>query len=292
MKPPPFRYVAADSLDEAVAALAEHGDEAKLLAGGQSLIPMMNFRLARPAVLIDLNRLVDLQYVERSESGGLRVGAMTRQSVLERQPLVAELAPLVTETVPYVAHPQIRNRGTVGGNLAHADPASELPAVALALGARFRTRGPGGERWLAAEEFFTGLLTTALASDELLVEVEFPGATARTGYAFEELARRHGDYAQVGVAVVLKLDENGRCSDARIVYLSVGDTPLAAREAAARLVGEVPDRQTISEAAALAAEREIDPSGDIHASAAYKRHLTRVLTERALVRAGERAAAA
>ncbi len=289
MKPAPFDYVAPDSLEEALAVLAEHGDEAKILAGGQSLVPMMNFRLAQPALLADCNRLGSLDFIREGDGGSLRIGAMTRMRRLERDPLVASKAPLVRETVPHIAHPQIRNRGTVGGSLAHADPASELPVLALARGFRLRLQRAGGDRWVEAADFFTGLLTTALEPEEMLTEIEIPPMPARTGWAFAEVARRHGDYAQVGVAALVTVDGDGLCAGARLVYLSVGETPMAAPRAAAALVGARLSEDILRQAAEIASAREIEPSGDIHASEAYKRHLARVLTVRALTTAAARA---
>ncbi len=288
MKPAPFEYLAPDSLDAALEALAGSGGDAKLLAGGQSLIPVMNFRLAQPAMLVDLNRLRELDYV-RQEGGDLRIGAMTRQRTLERDPLVAKLTPLLAETVPFIAHPQIRNRGTVGGSLAHADPAAELPAVAVALDARFRLRRSGGERWVEARDFFCGLFATVLEPDEMLVEVALPATPARTGWAFLEVARRHGDYAQVGVAARVTLDDAGKCRDARLVYLSVGDGPVDARGAAGLLAGTDLGDEAIAAAADKASRDEMEPTGDIHASSDFKRHLARVVTGRALRRAFARA---
>ncbi|HWN41399.1 MAG TPA: xanthine dehydrogenase family protein subunit M [Thermoanaerobaculia bacterium] len=291
MKPAPFEYLAPDSLDAALDILAHRGGEAKLLAGGQSLIPVMNFRLAQPSLLVDLNRLRDLDYMKEDEGGGLRIGAMTRQRRLERDPLVPRLAPLLREAVPFIAHPQIRNRGTVGGSLAHADPAAELPAVAVALDARFRLQSARGERWVEAREFFAGLFTTTLEPDEMLVEVALPPPPPNTGWAFLEVARRHGDYAQVGIAARVTLDEGGRCREARLVYLSVGDGPVEAREAARMLAGTDLSDEAIAAASDKASRDEMDPTGDIHASADFKRHLARVLTGRALRRAGARAQA-
>ena len=291
MKPAPFAYHRPATLDEALALLAEHGGEAKPLAGGQSLIPAMNFRLARPAVLVDLNRVAELGYV-RAGRDGLQIGAMTRQRAVERSDAVRSAAPLLAEAMPFIAHPQIRNRGTVGGSLAHADPAAELPAVMLALEARFRARGPQGERWIPAGEFFTGILETALGPDELLLEVAVPKSPARTGYAFAELARRRGDYALVGVAARVTLDRRGRCQAARITLFSVGDGPVLAAAAAAMLDGQEPSPEAMRAAADAAAQRDIDPPSDIHASAAYRRRLAAVLTRRALARAVERAAQA
>jgi carbon-monoxide dehydrogenase medium subunit len=289
MKPAPFEYQAPASLEAALDALARHGGDAKLLAGGQSLIPVMNFRLAEPALLIDINKLAELDFIRRDEEGNLRIGAMVRQRRLERDPLVAGMAPLLHEAMPFIAHPQIRNRGTFGGSLAHADPAAELPALAVALGARFRLRRAGGDRWVAAEDFFAGLFATALEPDEMLVEAAIPPSPAHTGWAFLEVARRHGDYAQVGVAARVTLDESGRCREARLVYLSVGDAPVVAREAARLLEGEELSPEAIAAAAEKAAGDEMDPLGDIHATPEFKRHLARVLTRRVLRKAGERA---
>lgn len=289
MKPAPFEYLAPDSLDAVLDVLARHGGDAKILAGGQSLIPVMNFRLAQPSLLVDLNKLSELDFVRRGEDGGLRIGGMTRQRRLERDPLIAEAAPLLHEAVPFIAHPQIRNRGTFGGSLAHADPAAELPALAVALRARLRLRKAGGDRWVEAGDFFAGLFTTALEPDEVLVEAAIPPLAPRTGWAFLEVARRHGDYAQVGVAALVTLGEDGRCREARLVYLSVGDVPVEAREAAALLAGQEISAQAIAAAAEKASRDEMDPLGDIHATAEFKRHLARVLTGRVLRRAAERA---
>ena len=291
MKPAAFAYYRPTDLDEALALLARH-DDAKPLAGGQSLIPAMNFRLAAPAALIDLNGIVALTLHSGTDAGGLRLGAMTRHCTLETSPLVAQRAPLVAETMPYIAHPQIRNRGTVGGSLAHADPAAELPAVMVALGATLVLCSAGTERRVAAEQFFTGLFATALEPGELLGAIELPPPPPRSGSAFVELARRHGDYALVGVAAVLTLNDAGHCSGARIALLSVGEGPVLATRAATALVDQVPDPDCLRAAAELAATKDVDPPSDIHASAAYRRQLVRVLTRRALTRAVDRARAA
>src|SRR5437660_1414696 len=285
MKPAPFDYFAPATLDEALALLAEHGGDAKPLAGGQGLLPAMNFLLARPAVLVDLNRISELGYV-RAESG-VAIGAMTRQRVVERSDVVARAAPLLAEALPSIAHPQIRNRGTVGGSIAHADPSAELPAVMLALEARFRAQGSTGERSIPAAEFFKGMLETALAPGELLIEIALPPLPARSGTAFLEVARRHGDYALVGVAGVVTLDPRGRCQSARIACLSVGDGPVLLSEAGKLLAGQSPSEELLRAAADAAATRDIDPPSDIHASAAYRRQLARVLTRRALARGYE-----
>jgi CO/xanthine dehydrogenase FAD-binding subunit len=294
MKPAPFAYLAPDSLEGALDVLARQGGDAKLLAGGQSLIPVMNFRLAQPALLVDLNRLGELDFVRTVGADGateLRIGAMTRQRRLERDPLVAEWAPLVREAVPFIAHPQIRNRGTLGGTLAHADPAAELPAVLVALRARFRLQKAGGERWVEAGDFFQGLFATALEPEEMLVEVALPGPhpAGGIGWSFSEISRRHGDYAQAGLAAWVALDEAGRCREARLVYLSVGDAPVEASRASAMLAGEALTPERMAAAAEVASREEMDPGGDIHASAAFKRHLARVLTVRGLAKAAARA---
>jgi CO/xanthine dehydrogenase FAD-binding subunit len=249
----------------------------------------MNFRLAAPAVLIDLNRIPGLDGVS-ADDGGLRIGAMVRQRVAERSPLVAAHAALLAETLPYVAHAQIRNRGTIGGTIAHADPAAEIPAVMLALEARFHLRSPNGTRVISAGDFFTGLFGTALEAEEMLVEVEIPPPAPRTGWAFDEVSRRHGDYALAGIAATVQVDDAGRCSAARIALLSVGDGPVLATQAAAALVGSEPTDAAIRAAAEAAAQRDIDPPGDIHATPAYRRQLVDVLVRRVLPRAFARAA--
>lgn len=291
MKPAAFDYHRPDSLDEALALFSELGADAKPLAGGQSLVPAMNFRLARPGVLVDLNRIESLAGIEETADGGLRIGAMTRQRAVERSPAVARRAPLLADAMPWIAHPQIRNRGTIGGSLAHADPSAELPAVMLALDARIVVGSRAGARTIAASEFFTGILSTALEPTELLTAVELPPPREHAGAAFVEVARRHGDYALVGVGAVIVLDRGGACSEARVALLSIGDTPVLARSAMAVLAGQRPGATAIEEAARAAAERDVDPPADIHASSAYRRHLTRVLVGRALRSALARAAA-
>jgi len=290
MKPAPFKYDAPTTVDEALAHLARYGYEAKVLAGGQSLIPMMNFRLAQPAVLVDINPVAGLSYIQPTRDGGLRIGAMTRQRQVERDPLVAQAAPLLHAAMPKIAYPQIRTRGTIGGSLAHADPSAELPAVSLALNARFLLRSQKrGERWVEARDFFVGLFTTILEPDELLVEVRLPPMPPRSGWSFLEVARRHHDFALVGVAAVVALDGAGVCQQARLVYLSVGDRPVEARQAEALLQGQEPTAEAIRQAAETAAQADVDPQSDINASADYRRHLVRVLGQRALTEAFERA---
>jgi carbon-monoxide dehydrogenase medium subunit len=289
MKPPPFEYYNPTTVDEALSLLAEHGYDAKPLAGGQSLIPILNFRLAQPAILVDLNNISELSYIQPDEGGGLRLGAMTRHHQVEHDPLIAERAPLIFEAMPKIATSQIRSRGTFGGSIAHADPSAELVAVSVALGGRFRLRSQSGEREAAASEFFLGMFTTLLEPQELLVEATFPAMPARTGWALMEVARRPHDFALVGVAAVLSLDDQERCQDTRIVFLSVGDGPVTAHHAAEVLRGQVPTPELMRAAAETAAADDVDPSSDIHASAAYRRHLVKVLTRQALELAFKRA---
>lgn len=288
MKPAAFDYHAPESLDEALSLLGEFGDDGKALAGGQSLIPLLNFRLARPAVLVDLNRISALVGIEQT-ADGLRIGAMTRQSAVAQSARVAERAPLVTETMPHVAHPQIRNRGTIGGSLAHAEPAAELPAVMITLGARVRLQSRSAQRWVACEEFFTGLFSTMLQTGELLTEVAIPRSAPRTGYAFEEVARRHGDFALLGVAVLVTLDTAGVCRAARVTLVNPGAGAERCARAAQALVGRAPNVALAAEAGEIAAA-DVTATGDVHASPAYRRQLARVLTRRALERAFARAA--
>jgi carbon-monoxide dehydrogenase medium subunit len=236
MKPPPFEYAAPSSLPEALEWLEQVGFDARPLAGGQSLIPMMNFRLARPAVLVDLNGVDALAFLHRSDDGALRIGAMTRQRAVERSDVVARSAPLLREALGHVAHPQIRNRGTIGGSLAHADPASELPAVMQALGARFRVESSDGGRWIPAADFFLGPFMAALGPGELLVEIEVPARSNGDGWAFEEVARRAGDYALTGVAAQVRVDAAGVCTSAALAYVNAAATTVLAPSASAKLL--------------------------------------------------------
>jgi carbon-monoxide dehydrogenase medium subunit len=286
VKPPAFEYTAVRSVDEAVAELAQHGDAAKLLAGGQSLLPILNMRLAAPGRLIDLNRVGELAFVA-ARDGGVAVGAMTRQRAAERHALIATRVPLLADALPWVGHFQIRNRGTVGGSLSHADPAAELPAVAVCLDARLSVRGPRGERVVGADAFFLGPMTTVLDPAELLTAVWFPAVAPGSGAAWLELARRHGDYALVGVAAVVTL-AGERVGEARLALSGVGDRPVRAREAERLLAGEPLTAARLADAGE-AVRRAIDPGGDIHATAAYRRRVAGVLAERALRLAAARA---
>ena len=269
--------------------LAKHSYEAKVLAGGQSLIPMMNFRLAQPSILVDLNNVAELSYIRPAKDGGLLVGAMTRQRQVEHDPLVAERVPVVHAAMPKIAYPQIRSRGTFGGSLAHADPSAELPAVSVALNARFHVRNQASERWVPADEFFLGFFTTVLEPHELLMEVALPALPPRSGWSFLEVSRRHHDFALVGVAAVVSLDGKEQCQQVKLVFFSVGDGPVVAQQAAQILSGQVPTAEAIREAAEVAGRDDVDPSSDINASAEYRRHLVSVLGRRALTQAFERA---
>jgi CO/xanthine dehydrogenase FAD-binding subunit len=290
MKPAPFEYYAPTTVDEALSRLAAHGWDAKVLAGGQSLIPMMNFRLAQPAVLVDINPVTELAYISPTRDGGVRVGAMTRQRQLELDPLVAEVAPMIHEAMPKIAYPQIRSRGTFGGSIAHADPSAELVAASVALDGRFLLRSKKrGERWVEAQDFFVGLFTTVLEPDELLVEIRLPPMPRNAGWSFLEVARRHHDFALVGVAAVVTLNAGKTCNKARLVYFSVGDGPVEAHQAGAVLQGQEPTAEAIREAAETASQADVDPQSDINASADYRRHLVKVLGQRALTEAFERA---
>lgn len=287
MKPVAFELERPDSVAEALSLLGQAGDEGKVLAGGQSLIPLLNFRLARPRVLVDLNRVGELDYV-RVDDGHLQVGAMVRQRTLERSPLVGEGFELLREALPLVAHAPIRNRGTVGGSLAHADSSAELCAVSMAMDALFVARGEQGERVIPAGDFFEGFFTTALAPEEILAEVRFPGQPAGTGWAFEEVARRRGDFALVAAAALLRLHPSGEVADARLAFASMGPTPMRAPRAEAQLRGQPATEDTFREAAEAAVE-ELEPGSDLHASRDYRRHLAAVLCRRALVAARGRA---
>jgi len=290
MKPAPFVYFDPATLEEAVSLLEEQGGEAKLIAGGQSLMPLLNMRLARPAAVIDLNRIEGLSYV-REDDGWLAIGAMTRQREIERSELVQRRQPVLHAATKLIAHPQIRNRGTIGGSLAHADPAAEYPALALALGAQVRATGPRGTRTVEADDFFVTYLTTALEPSEVVTEVRVPALAERTGWSFLELSRRHGDFALAGVVATLTLAA-GSIADARIAVFGVAATPLRATAAEEAVRGERASEQLFAAAGQAASGAVEDGLSDIHASAEYRKHLVSVLTKRALAEAASRAAAA
>lgn len=290
MKPAAFDFTAARSLEEALAVLTQYGDEAKVIAGGQTLGPMLNMRLLMPQVLVDVNGIESLAGPRPSDAG-LGLGALTRQADLEDDAGLAAHQPLVAAAIPHIAHRAIRNRGTVGGSLVHADPAAEWGALAHALDAELVIAAADGTRSVAPEDFFVGILTTAVEPEELLVEVRLPAWPEGAGWSFLEFSRRHGDFALAGVACRLQLDAGQCCTDARLGLIGVGDMPLRARDAEAVLVGERVSPE-LFRATAEAAARAIDPMTDLHASADYRRQLTRVLVADALAQAADRASPA
>ncbi|NNL87270.1 MAG: xanthine dehydrogenase family protein subunit M [Myxococcales bacterium] len=281
MKPAPFTYYRPDSVAETVELLGAHGDDGKLLAGGQSLIPMMNLRLAQPAVLIDLGGVTELAGIRRN--GALEIGATTRQAAALVSSEVAEAAPLLQRALGFVGHPANRNRGTVGGSLAHADPAAELPAVALALGASFSIRGPSGTRSVAADDFFKSYLTTAVSPDEFLADVVFPSVRPEHNRAgFCEVSRRHGDFALVGAAVSISLSSRGDVEEARVALMGVADRAVRIHEAESALLGHRLEEAALPREIGAIAARELDPPFDQQASSQYRKDVAAVVVERAL----------
>ena len=280
MKPAPFEYHAPDTVSDAVALLREFGDEAKVLAGGQSLVPIMALRLAQFDHVVDLNRVPELQGIER-QNGTVRVGAMTRQAVIEGDATMADAVPLMARATPFIGHFQIRNRGTLGGSLAHADPAAEYPAVALALDAEFEVANASGSRTVAASEFFVSTFITSLEVDDVLSAIHFPVWNGRCGFAVEEVARRFGDFALTGAACAVELDGDDRVVRAGIGMFAMGSTPLRARQAEAALAGSSVADVDLEEIGRMAAD-ETEPPDDIHASAAYRRSVGAVVVARAL----------
>ncbi len=280
MKPPPFAYECPTEVADAVALLVAHGPDARPLAGGQSLVPLLNFRLARPAVLVDLNRITALSHVT-VEDGALCIGGMARQAAVEANADVARGWTLLIEAIGHIAHPQIRNRGTIGGSLAHNDPAGELPAVMLALGAELTAQGPEGARTIQAQDFFAGTMETALAPGELLTEIRIPALPEGTGWDFREVARRQGDFALVAVAVLLRPSGSGATGiDARVVVTGTGDGPARMHGAEAVLAERGTDADAC-EAAGDAAAKASEPADDPHAPAWYRKRLVAALTQRA-----------
>ncbi|HMC79122.1 MAG TPA: xanthine dehydrogenase family protein subunit M [Acidimicrobiia bacterium] len=286
---PAFCYHRPATVEEAVGLLAERGPDAKVLAGGQSLVPLLALRLSHPAHLVDIGRVAGLDTVDDGP-GGFTVGAGVRHSQVELSPVTARVAPLVAAAMPHIGHRAIRNRGTVCGSLAHADPAAELPAVALAVDAELIVRSSAGERTIPAADFFLGYLTSALDDTELLTAVRFPPWPPSTGWSVAEISRRHGDYALVGLAAVVGLGEGGRVQRAALSFLGAGATPVRVTEAERVLVGEHPDPEAFAEAADVVT-KTIEPPGDNHATAAYRAHVAGVLTRRCLAEAAERARA-
>ncbi|MFN8204666.1 MAG: xanthine dehydrogenase family protein subunit M [Solirubrobacteraceae bacterium] len=270
MKPPPFTYVAPANLAEAIAVLAEHGGDAKVLAGGQSLVPLMNLRMARPSALVDVCRLPELAAV--SLNGAIAIGATTRQRVVRDSPIVSRAWPVLVDALSHVGHPATRARGTIGGSIAHADPAAEIPALLVALGGEIAAHGPGGERVIAADDLFISHFTTALAEDEILTQVRLPLPAPGTVAAFSEVVRRRGDFALVGVVAVARLDAAGHVQSPRIVLFGIDEVPLRATGAEQLITGHELDVELIAAAARQAAE-EIDPTADVQGSAEYRREL-------------------
>lgn len=288
MKPPAFEYFAPANLQEALELLDRYGDEAKILAGGQSLMPLLNLRLARPKVIIDVNGLEPLASVSEDQGGGLTIGALTRQRALERSRLVQERNPLLAATLPLIGHFQIRNRGTIGGSLVHADPAAEMPAVSLCLAAELVLRSIRSQRVVRSEDFFLDYMTTAIQPNEILTEIRMPGWRPRVGWAVEEVSRRNGDFAIVGVSTLLELDEHNSCTIARIALFGVAGRPVRMQRAEAALCGSSPDNKVLAEASGIVSE-DLDPDSDVHASATYRKEVGAVLTRRALELALRRA---
>jgi carbon-monoxide dehydrogenase medium subunit len=287
MIPAPFDYHRPASLEEAIGLLTKHGAQAKLLSGGMSLLPTLKLRLGSFAHLVDINRIPGLDGI-REEGGALRIGAMTRQSALERSELIRKKYPILADAVPLIADPLVRNRGTVGGNVANGDPANDQPAIMIALGATLVARGSKGERTIAANKFYTGLYETALARDEILTEIRIPVPPAKSGGAYQKLKRKTGDFAVAAVAVQMTLDAKGAVASCGIALTNAGPTPLEAADAARFLAGKTPDAKTIAEAAKMAAAK-CDPSADHRGSVEYKKDMARVLAVRALQTAFERA---
>jgi CO/xanthine dehydrogenase FAD-binding subunit len=286
VKLPEFEYQAPTTVAEAIGLLAQYQDEASLLAGGQSLIPLLAMRLARPAVLIDANGLDDLSGVSVTD-GQVTIGALTREYAAEESETVAEMVPLLAAALPLIGHEAIRSRGTIGGSLAHADPAAELPAVARALDAEFVVRSESGERVIPAAEWFEGYLTTSRRPEEILVEVRFPAAEAGTGVAFQEVSRRHGDFAMVGLAASLTLTD-GTITDARLAFSGVADVPVRAVEAESLLLNQQPSAELFAEAASRAAG-QLDPPADLHGSSDYRKKVAAALVRRGLQVAADNA---
>ena len=285
MKPAKFDYHDPTTLDEALSLLAEFGEQARPLAGGQSLVPLMNFRLIRPAHLIDLNGIEELSYI-KADGGPLRIGAITRQRELERSTIITQRWPLLCEAASHIGHVQIRNRGTVGGSLAHAFPSAELPVAMVTLDASFALRSKADQRIARAEDFFVSYMTTTLQPDELLTEISVPALPLNSGWSYQEISRRHGDFALAGAASLVALDADGTIQQARLTI--TGATPIRSHQAEVFLLGERPSDALFQDAARRATEN-LEQDSDIHASAEYRRYVCAVLARRALIRAAQRA---
>ncbi len=280
MKPAPFAYAKARSLNEAIALLGEHGDGARLLAGGQSLLATLNMRLSAPRILIDINHISGLDRIDRKD-GKIEIGALVRHAQAERAREITELAPLIARALPHIAHPAIRNRGTIGGSIAFADPAAELPACLLALGGEVEIAGPNGKRTIKADDFFKSLFETALGTQDVLAAIRLPAATAQSRFGFAEFARRRGDYAMVGLAASARADGKG-LADVRLAYFGVGATPLRAKKAEAELASGKLD------AAVAALDSDLDPPDDVQSTGVLKKHLAGVLLKRVALQLSEK----
>ena len=286
MKPAPFTHLAPDSLPDAIRMLSDHAPDARILAGGQSLVPMMNFRLARPAVLVDLNRIDAMSYI-RDDGDCLAIGAMTRERTIETSELVRTACPLVHDATLNIAHLPIRSRGTIGGSISNADPAAEYPATMLALDADLVVQSVRGERTIAAADFFDGVLSTTLEADEILTEIRVPKMPAHSGAAFVEIARRHGDFALAGVAAQVTMDGE-TVAEVRLAACGVGPGPVRLTGAEDTLRGQSLTDDALA-TAADAASAAVDPDSDVHATAAYRRKLAGVMTKRAVLKAAAEA---
>lgn len=289
MKPAPFDYYAPTTVEEALDRLTELGYSGKVLAGGQSLIPAMNFRMARPTALVDLSKVKELSYIKPTADGGLAIGTMTRVSVVEADQFVKDRYPILVKTIKHIAHRQIRNRGTFGGAIAHADPAAQLPAAALLLDANLKILSKSGERWVKATDFFIGPFMTVLEPEEMLAEVVFPPMPMNTGGSYQQVSRQKGGYAQAAVITTVTLDESNKVKEARVALFSVGETALLAKKANEILAGQVATPELIEEVAAYIAKNECDPGTDIHGTEEYRRNLVHVLVRRSLTEAVQQA---
>ncbi|MCX6056047.1 MAG: xanthine dehydrogenase family protein subunit M [Chloroflexi bacterium] len=289
MKPVKFDYYAPASVGEALDTLAELGYDGKVLAGGQSLIAAMNFRMARPAALVDLNNITELSYIKPTAEGGLAIGTMTRVYRVEHDSEVAKRFPLLPEVAKFIAHAQIRRRGTFGGAIAHADPAGQLPSIAITMDADILIRGKGKERWVKASDLIIGPFMTTIEPDELLIEVVLPANPARTGSSYQQVSRQSGGYAQAAVASVVTLDGSDHCKAIRLILMGVGELPILSQKASQILLGQAITPEVIKAVAEAAAATEIDPATDLHATADYRRNLIRVLVARSLAEAFGRA---
>jgi CO/xanthine dehydrogenase FAD-binding subunit len=287
VKPPKFDYVRPKTVDEAIAALVAGGGDAKIIAGGQSLVPMLNFRLLNPAVLVDISRIKELDYIEEQADGGLRIGSLTRHHVLETSPVVKRLFPVLNAAMAHVAHLAIRNRGTIGGSITHADPAAELPLMMVLLETEIGITSPRGRRVVEAADFFLGSLTSAVEEDEIVTDINLPALPPGAGWAFEEVARRSGDFALAAVGVILSV-ENGRITQARVGVMGVGETPMRMFDAETLLFDESCDDVVLDKVVA-AVRSAVEPATDLHASADYRRHLVGNLVRRAITTAWRRA---